>query len=52
MIYLKERFRCSASVIVGGFGRPICIIDSDGMETYNELRSYDERTIILGVDTI
>jgi len=52
MIKLKERFQCSESVLVQSSDRPICIIDYNGLETYNELREDDDKTRFLGVDDI
>ena len=52
MIEIKERYHFSGSLLIAGFGRPVIILDSGGIETYNEMRCDAERTLIIGVDNI
>jgi hypothetical protein len=52
MITVKERFHFSNSLLVAGSGKPICLIDNNGMETYNDIRKDIDKTRFIGIDEI
>jgi hypothetical protein len=54
IVTIRERFKLSGTVLIRieSLDKPLCLIDSGGVETYNEFRDDEDKTIFLGIDMI